>query len=78
VWNQQGTRMYAQFFLIQQRRLVEPPSEPGVTFRETPAGVAPVIRGWKYPGDEITYTFVYSRRQLKAAMSGGQRLVQAD
>jgi hypothetical protein len=54
------------FFLLRGRDLDDAPDDPIVLLRETPAGSAPALHGWVYPGEVTPFEFIYSRRQAQA------------
>jgi hypothetical protein len=58
VLSHDGSSVYAMFYTIPDRRM-EVTDEPVVTFRETAAGVPPVVRSLFYGGELDGYQFVY-------------------
>ena len=60
VLSNDGATVYAMFNTIQDHRAVLT-DEAAVTFRETPAGVAPAIKSLFYGGEYHGYEFVYPK-----------------
>jgi hypothetical protein len=58
-----GHTMYATVFAISAQRLV-PTAKPEIRFLETPAGMAPAIAAWWYPGRVIGHEFLYPPREI--------------
>jgi LPXTG-motif cell wall-anchored protein len=48
---------------------------PEVRFMETPAGMAPAIKTWWYPGESIGYEFVYPKAQARLLAAGAKQPV---
>jgi hypothetical protein len=60
VLSKDGSIVYSMFHTIPDRRM-SPTDDPAVTFRETPAGVAPAVRTLFYGGEYRGYEFVYPK-----------------
>jgi len=54
------------FFVLRGMELEDAPDDPIVLLRETPAGTAPALHGWVYPGEVTAFEFIYSHRQAQA------------
>ena len=60
VLSNDGSTVYSMFHTIPDAR-VTITEQPTVTFRETPAGVAPAVKSFFYPGEHRGYEFVYPK-----------------
>jgi LPXTG-motif cell wall-anchored protein len=65
VLSEDGSYAYAMFHTMPDRRQVLT-FEPTVTFKETPAGVPPVIRSLFYGAEYRGYEFVYGKDKANA------------
>lgn len=63
--NQREDHVYATIIAISNYRL-PPTGETVITFHERPAGTAPAIKAWFYPGERYGREFVYPKSQAVA------------
>ncbi len=71
-------KMYATILAIPAQR-AEPEGENVVTFGERPAGAAPAVKLWFYPGDTIGQEFVYPKDQaVRIARDTNQSVLSGD
>jgi cobalamin biosynthesis Mg chelatase CobN len=62
VFDKDRTKIFATILAIPAQRN-EPADETVITFRETPANMAPAIRYWYYPGERTGQEFAYPKKQ---------------
>jgi hypothetical protein len=71
----QGNKMYGLFMTIPARRM-DYAKDAEVRFMETPAGTAPAIKTWWYPGYMTGNEFIYPRDEaLRIARAASQRVL---
>ena len=76
VLNADGTKPYGLFLTLPADR-GEPASGPEIRFRETPAGRAPAIEAWWYPGERRGYAFFGPKQPRNASAANATPAVNA-
>jgi len=74
VWNEDETELMAQALIVPTRRL-DNTGEIAIRFAETPRGVAPALRAWFVPGQNIGHEFVYPEDQARWIAETSKTLV---
>ena len=64
ILNEDGTKVFTTVLAIPNYRL-KPTDKTVIMFGETPAGTAPAIRAWFYPGHEYGQEFVYPKERAQ-------------
>ncbi|NDQ55511.1 MAG: LPXTG cell wall anchor domain-containing protein [Acidipila sp.] len=64
ILNEDGTKIFTTILAIPNYRL-KPTDKTVIMFGETPAGTAPAIRAWFYPGHEYGQEFVYPKERAQ-------------
>ena len=62
IFNEDETQILATALAIPNTRL-KPADETVLNFREQPAGEAPAMRAWFYPGEQWGHEFVYPKKK---------------
>jgi hypothetical protein len=77
IFNEDETKVLATVLTIPNARL-KPADQTTLNFRETPAGEAPAMRAWFYPGEQWGHEFVYPKKKAaELAKASGEPVLEA-
>src|SRR5829696_1518648 len=78
IFDRDQSKLYATLLAVPAERN-EPGGEPVITFKETPATMAPALRYWYYAGEKAGNEFVYPKTQaMTIARASGEGVMSAD
>jgi hypothetical protein len=72
VSSEDGEQTYGLFFSIPSER-PDVAWTPEVQFHETPAGWAPAVKAWWYPGERTGHELIYPKEQAERLAEGGSQ-----
>jgi hypothetical protein len=72
VLSKDGKNSYGLFFAIPSER-PDVALMPEVQFHETPAGWAPAVKAWWYPGERTGHELIYPKEQAERLAEGGSQ-----
>ena len=77
IFNEAGTQLITTILAVPDYRL-KATGETVTEFRERPAGTAPALRAWFYPGDNFGQEFVYPKARAVELAKATSEIVPAE